>query len=356
MTEATYCGLGVVRAFSASMRLIGSSRERSSTPAVAGPTCQMRMKCTIISSVCQGGVASTTSWPSSVEQLGRRTCRSRARRVDRHRRRRLRRQRRSAGDRAARRPPRETSAPAPARRRSRRARCRVITSSSAAASRTVRAIGPEVPSPSEPETNGAGETRPRDGLMPKSPQHEAGMRIEPPPSLACATGARPAATAAAAPPLEPPGVRVTSHGLWQSPFSSDSVIAIVPNSGVFVLPMIVKPASRIFRTTDASKSGTLSSKCLAGVGRPDARGLVEILDRDRDSVERPVARCRRLVDDGDVGVQLRVEPLDPLEVVRGQLCGRDLMCTHALRQLERGRERELVTHRLRPVSHFQAKR
>ena len=43
--------LGVARASSASMRLIGSSSERSSTPAVAGPTCQMRMKCTISSSV-----------------------------------------------------------------------------------------------------------------------------------------------------------------------------------------------------------------------------------------------------------------------------------------------------------------
>ena len=53
-----------------------------------------------------------------------------------------------------------------------------------------------------------------------------------------------------------------SQGLRQSPFSSDSVIAIVPNSGVFVLPMIVKPASRIFRTAEASKSGTLLANAL----------------------------------------------------------------------------------------------
>src|SRR5437762_6583719 len=88
------------------------------------------------------------------------------------------------------------------------------------------------------------------------------MRIEPPPSEPCATGHRPAASAAPAPPLEPPGVRERSHGFRQSPFSSDSVIAIVPNSGVFVLPMITKPASRIRRTTAASKSGTLSANCL----------------------------------------------------------------------------------------------
>jgi hypothetical protein len=46
--------------------------------------------------------------------------------------------------------------------------------------------------------------RARVGLSPKSPQHEAGMRIEPPPSPPWATGTIPAATAAAEPPLEPP--------------------------------------------------------------------------------------------------------------------------------------------------------
>src|SRR5262245_3022998 len=137
-----------------------------------------------------------------------------------------------------------------------------MTSSSAAASRTVRAIGPALARPSEPDTHGAGETRPREGLMPKRPQQDDGIRIEPPPSLPWASGARPAATAAAAPPLEPPGVRDLSHGLRQSPFSSDSVIAIVPNSGVFVLPMTRNPASRMRRTTLVSKSGTLSANAL----------------------------------------------------------------------------------------------
>src|SRR3954447_4123394 len=118
-----------------------------------------------------------------------------------------------------------------------------MTSSSAAASRTVRASGPDVPRPSEPETYGAGDTRPRDGLMPTSPQHDAGLRIEPPPSLPCATGRGPAATAGAAPPHDPPRARVTSHGFFVVPFSSDSVCPIDPNSGVFVLPRMTKSAS-----------------------------------------------------------------------------------------------------------------
>src|SRR5438067_1709064 len=111
-----------------------------------------------------------------------------------------------------------------------------MTSSSAAASGTVRAIGPEIPRPKTPGPYGAGETRPSDGLLQTRPQHDAGLRIEPPPSLPCAIGASPAATAAAAPPLEPPGVRAVSHGLRQAPFSSDSVTPIVPSSGVLVLP------------------------------------------------------------------------------------------------------------------------
>ena len=43
------------------------------------------------------------------------------------------------------------------------------------------------------------------------------MRIEPPPSAAGAIGTRPAATAAAEPPLEPPGLRCGSQGLRVTP-------------------------------------------------------------------------------------------------------------------------------------------
>src|SRR5262249_23606812 len=115
-------------------------------------------------------------------------------------------------------------------------------------------------SSSEPETQGAGDTRPRDGFNPNSPQQDAGIRIEPPPSEPCAIENTPAATAAAAPPDDPPGVLVTSHGLRHAPFRSDSVTAVLPNSGVFDLPTIRNPASFMRRTTAASCSGTLSAK------------------------------------------------------------------------------------------------
>ena len=86
--------------------------------------------------------------------------------------------------------------------------------------------------------------RPWLGLSPTSPQHDAGMRIDPPPSLAWANGTIPDATAAAAPPLDPPGVRVVSHGLCVAPHATGSVVGTLPSSGLFVRPAITSPAAR----------------------------------------------------------------------------------------------------------------
>ena len=65
------------------------------------------------------------------------------------------------------------------------------------------------------------------------------MRVEPPPSLAWAIGTMPAATAAAEPPDEPPGVRVGSHGLRVgAERGAARSSARIPNSGRFVMPTI----------------------------------------------------------------------------------------------------------------------
>jgi len=50
--------------------------------------------------------------------------------------------------------------------------------------------------------------------MPTTPQRPAGCLIEPPVSVPRAAAQSPAATAAAGPPLEPPGIRVKSHGFF----------------------------------------------------------------------------------------------------------------------------------------------
>src|SRR6185295_6440896 len=99
-------------------------------------------------------------------------------------------------------------------------------------------------------------TRPSVGLRPTMPQQDAGRRMEPPPSVPSASGAWPVATAAAAPPDEPPALRERSHGLRVAPNSGLSVIGLWPNSGVVVLPTRIAPASRSRRTGTASSPGT----------------------------------------------------------------------------------------------------
>ena len=73
------------------------------------------------------------------------------------------------------------------------------------------------------------------------------MRIEPPPSLACAAGTMPAATAAAAPPDEPPAVCSRFHGLRVLPKSADSVDVVMPNSGDADLPEDHEPGAPVAR-------------------------------------------------------------------------------------------------------------
>lgn len=85
--------------------------------------------------------------------------------------------------------------------------------------------------------------RPRLGLNPNRPHTDAGMRIEPPPSLAWARGTSPAATAAAEPPDEPAAENDRSHGLWVTPSRSDSVLPRRPISDVVVLPIVTRPAA-----------------------------------------------------------------------------------------------------------------
>src|SRR5213596_2413222 len=98
------------------------------------------------------------------------------------------------------------------------------------------AMNPAIPA------SGPGETRPRDGLSPNRPHSLAGMRMDPPPSLAWAMGTMPEATAAADPPLEPPAERDVSHGLRVGPCASGSVVGTMPSSGQFVFPTITNPA------------------------------------------------------------------------------------------------------------------
>ncbi len=84
--------------------------------------------------------------------------------------------------------------------------------------------------------------RPRVGFRPTSPHHAAGPLIEPPASVACATGTMPDATAAAEPPLEIPAIRSRSQGFRIAPVATVSAEQEVPSSEQFALPSMMKPA------------------------------------------------------------------------------------------------------------------
>ncbi len=68
--------------------------------------------------------------------------------------------------------------------------------------------------------------------------------MDPPVSVPIPMGAWKAATAAAVPPLLPPGTRPRSHGLAVGPKAECSVDEPMANSSMFVLPRMTAPTSR----------------------------------------------------------------------------------------------------------------
>src|SRR5919204_3172142 len=92
------------------------------------------------------------------------------------------------------------------------------------------------------------------------PQSAAGCRIEPPVSVPIAQGARPAATAAALPPEEPPGTRPRSHGLRTGPKAEFSVEEPIANSSWLVFASSGAPAPDSLATTVAVYGGRYPSR------------------------------------------------------------------------------------------------
>ena len=84
-------------------------------------------------------------------------------------------------------------------------------------SRTERDTTSSVARPPTKSPSGAIDTRARVAFSPTSPQQEAGIRIEPPPSLAWPIATIPDATAAAEPPLDPPVEWSVFQGLRAGP-------------------------------------------------------------------------------------------------------------------------------------------
>jgi hypothetical protein len=97
--------------------------------------------------------------------------------------------------------------------------------------------------------------RPRVGLSTLIPQHWAGWRSDPSPSLPRPSGLMPVARAAASPALEAPAVRDRSQGLIVGPYSSLSVCQRSAKVGRLVRPIGIAPAALRRSTTEASSVG-----------------------------------------------------------------------------------------------------
>ena len=120
---------------------------------------------------------------------------------------------------------------------------------------------------------GQAGTRPNVALMPTRPLKLEGMRTEPPPSVPMAIGPRPAATAAPAPPEEPPGVRSVFQGLRVMPCRGESVTPLWPYSELVLWANTMAPASRSRATAGASASAGVLSVSLLPIeaGQPFTR-------------------------------------------------------------------------------------
>ena len=97
---------------------------------------------------------------------------------------------------------------------------------------------------------------PNVGLKPTTPQYDAGRIVDPPVCEPTAQGNRPAATAAAEPADEPPGVRSHAAGLRVGAGfkNANSVVAVLP---------ITTPPARLITPTSAASTRAGTSECNA---------------------------------------------------------------------------------------------
>src|SRR6185312_14074259 len=124
-----------------------------------------------------------------------------------------------------------------------------------AASLTFLANGPTRSSDEANAINPYRLTRPYVGRTPTTPQKPAGCRIDPPVSVPSAATANPAASAAAKPPLDPPGTRSSARGFFTAPYAEFSLELPMANSSQFSFPSSTAPAASSLATAVASYGG-----------------------------------------------------------------------------------------------------
>ena len=161
------------------------------------------------------------------------------------------------------------------------------------------------------------------------------MRIEPPPSVACAIGTTPAATNAADPPDEPPALRDGSQGLRVAPCRRDSLLGEPPNSGLWVLPKTTRPGGVKALDDGAVVVVALVAEEARALGGDGAlHGDGEVLEQEGHAAERAIGKRRADAPPGEVEVpdgetgERRVDGLgagdrDLEELARADFAARD---------------------------------
>src|SRR2546423_15698677 len=140
-----------------------------------------------------------------------------------------------------------------------------ITERTAAASVTLRVIGPAVSCAAEIGITPERLTRPSVGLTPTALFLPDGHMIDPSVSVPIATVARCADAPTAEPLLEPQGLRSSTYGLLVCPPRAlhplvDLVERKLAHSDRLALPRITAPAARRRSTRNASRTGVESSR------------------------------------------------------------------------------------------------
>ena len=164
------------------------------------------------------------------------------------------------------------------------------TSRRRATSSTVRAIGPGLSWLALMGTTPCVDTAPTVGLIPATPLSDAGQVMDPSVSVPMASGARPAATAAADPEEDPPGLRSRAQGLPVSPPMADQpdverIDRILAHSDRLVVPE--NDGAGVSQPTDQGGIGGGGTAGQTGApGRGGQTGNLDVvLDQDRDAVQ-----------------------------------------------------------------------
>ena len=187
----------------------------------------------------------------------------------------------------------------------------VSTSKRSPTSATVRAIGPRWSNDVLSGTTPSHEISPIVALSPTVPHAAEGMRIEPPVSVPSAPKHMPAASAAAAPPLEPPADRDGSSGLRTGPKADSSLVVPNANSWRLVLPMMIAPAARRWPTAGASARASAAGSADPAVVFVPATSIRSLTDTGMpwSGPRYPPDRISRSAV-ARLGQRLRIEVLD----------------------------------------------